>query len=284
MHKNSIHHLCERLDLSPDHALPGYEDTWYYMWKERRLPVNVDPFENKLENKEDRARLARVFERGLNQEVGYALPLKRQYYTDGTSDWVTGSWFFRPERMYLIPGDSPMGFRLPLDSIPWVHPSEVDHMMEQDPMAVRRPLPERAAMAASNAGRQRYMGEVPEYQPAQGIMEQSVEMGPARERPRRRAAVLDLPPAQGQSATGMVRTALCAETRDGILRVFLPPQRYLEDYLGLVHCHRRYRRGPRHARSRRRVRPTIRFARERGQSHSRSRGDRSEPASLGKLG
>src|ERR1700722_6708738 len=96
--------LCQRLDVAPDHSLPGYEDTWYYMWKERRLPVNVDPFENKLENEEDRARLARVFERGLDHVVGYALPLKRQYYTDGTSDWVTGAWFFRPERMYLIPG------------------------------------------------------------------------------------------------------------------------------------------------------------------------------------
>jgi uncharacterized protein (DUF2126 family) len=144
--------MCPR-----NHALPGYEDTWYYMWKERRLPVNVDPFENKLENTEDRARLARVFERGLDHVVGYALPLKREYFTDGTSDWVSGAWFFRPERMYLIPGDSPMGFRLPLDSIPWVHPSEVDRIVEQDPMAVRGPLPERAALA----GRQRYEEEVP---------------------------------------------------------------------------------------------------------------------------
>src|SRR3984885_9098485 len=143
--------LCGRLELNPEHALPGYEDTWYYMWKERRLPVNVDPFENKLENAEDRARLARVFERGLDNVVGYALPLKREYYTDGSSEWVTGAWFFRPERMYLIPGDSPMGFRLPLDSIPWLHPSEIDHIVEQDPMAARGPLPDRVALA----GRQR---------------------------------------------------------------------------------------------------------------------------------
>src|SRR5580692_11742472 len=222
--------LTERLGVSPEHALPGYEDTWYYMWKERRLPVNVDPFENKLENPEDRARLARVFERGLDQVVGYALPLKREYYTDGGSDWVTGAWFFRPERMYLIPGDSPMGFRLPLDSIPWVNPSEIPQIVEQDPMAVRGQLPGRAALA----GRQRFVEEVPEYQPAQGIVEQTLEMGPARERSRRRSMVLDLPPAKGQSASWAVRTALCAETRDGILRVFVPPQRHLEDYLGLI--------------------------------------------------
>jgi transglutaminase-like putative cysteine protease len=222
--------LSERLDVNPDHALPGYEDTWYYLWKERRLPVNVDPFENKLENKEDRARLARVFERGLDHVVGYALPLRREYYTDGSSEWVTGTWFFRPERMYLIPGDSPMGFRLPLDSMPWVHPAEVQHIVEQDPMAVRRPLPERAALA----GQQRYEVEVPELQPARRLAEQTLYEGPARDRPRRRTMILELPPAQGESASGLVRTALCAETRDGIMRVFMPPQRYLEDYLRLV--------------------------------------------------
>ena len=110
-----IEELARRLEVNPAHALPGYEDVWYYLWKERRLPVNVNPLDNKLENAEDRARLARVFEQGLSKIVGYALPLRREYYTDGTSAWESGAWFFRPEQMYLIPGDSPMGFRLPLD-------------------------------------------------------------------------------------------------------------------------------------------------------------------------
>ncbi|MBZ5644118.1 MAG: transglutaminase family protein, partial [Acidobacteriia bacterium] len=79
--------LAERLDVNPAHALPGYEDAWYYLWKERRLPVNVDPFESRLENAEDRARLARVFEQGLDEVIGYALPLRRDHYTDGTSEW-----------------------------------------------------------------------------------------------------------------------------------------------------------------------------------------------------
>jgi uncharacterized protein (DUF2126 family)/transglutaminase-like putative cysteine protease len=222
--------LAERLEVNPDHSLAGYEDTWYHLWRERRLPVNVDPFENKLENPEDRARLAKVFERGLDHVVGYVLPLRREYYTDGTSAWASSAWFFRAERMYLIPGDSPMGFRLPLDSLPWVLPSEVQYIVEQDPMAVRTTLPARDTLAA----RQRYVEDFPEYQPAQVLIGQTPDNGPARERPRRRTLVLDLPAAQGQPASRLVRTALCTETRNGILRIFMPPQRYLEDYLALV--------------------------------------------------
>ncbi len=222
--------LAERLDVNPAHAQPGYEDAWYYLWKERRLPVNVDPLESKLDNAQDRARLARVFEQGLDQVVGYALPLRREYYTDGTSEWASGAWFFRPERMYLVPGDSPMGLRLPLDSIPWVKESEYPHLHEQDPMAERMPLPERAAMAR----RQEMLAEAAEYRLSQGIVEQVLESGPDRARPRKRTLALDLPPGPGQSAPWIIRTALCTEVRDGILRVFMPPQRNLEDYLALV--------------------------------------------------
>jgi uncharacterized protein (DUF2126 family)/transglutaminase-like putative cysteine protease len=224
-------HLAERLDVNPTHVLPGYEDAWYYMWKERRLPVNVDPFESKLENPEDRARLARVFEKGLDKVVGYALPLRRERFTDGSSDWASGAWFFRPERMYLVPGDSPMGFRLPLDSIPWVKESEYPHIHEQDPMAEHAPLQARDAMSAT---RER-VAVAAEGRLSQGFVEQTVQAGPApRSRPRHRTLVQDLPPATGQSAPWIIRTALCTEVRDGNLRVFLPPQQYLEDYLALV--------------------------------------------------
>ena len=221
--------LAERLGVNPAHILPGYEDAWYYLWKERRLPVNVDPFENNLDSPEDRARLARVFEQGLDDVVGYALPLRREYYKDGTSEWMSGAWFFRPERMYLVPGDSPMGLRLPLDSIPWVKESEYPRVYEQDPMAERVPLPDRMALARQ----QQYVADNLAFLP-QEIVEQVLEFGPARSKSRRRTMVLDLPPARGQSANWLVRTSLCTQVRGGILRVFVPPQKALEDYLTLV--------------------------------------------------
>jgi len=221
--------LAERLDLDPAYALPGYEDVWYHLWKERRLPVNVDPFDNKLDNAEDRARLARIFEEGLQKVVGYALPLRRDYYEDGTSAWASGKWFFRPERMYLIPGDSAMGFRLPLDSIPWVSKSEYPHLYERDPMEDRPPLPEREAMS-----RQPRVAGAPPPRDPQGFMEQQLGPEIVGPRPSERSRPRDLPPEKGESASWLIRTALCTEVRNGVLRVFMPPQRHVEDYLELV--------------------------------------------------
>jgi uncharacterized protein (DUF2126 family) len=35
--------LAERLGVPADNSIAAYEDTWYYLWKERRLPINIDP-------------------------------------------------------------------------------------------------------------------------------------------------------------------------------------------------------------------------------------------------
>jgi uncharacterized protein (DUF2126 family) len=45
---------------------PGYEDNFYYLWRERALPVNVDPFESRLDDEMERERLRRVFSQGLD--------------------------------------------------------------------------------------------------------------------------------------------------------------------------------------------------------------------------
>ncbi len=139
--KTFIHGLTAQLGLSSQFIQPGYEDTWYYLWRERRLPVNVDPFNSKLDDEMERARLRRVFEQKLDTVVGYVLPIAAgQGPALGGPHWVTGPWFFRDERMYLMPGDSPMGYRLPLDSLPWTSQADYPYLVEQDPSAPRSPL------------------------------------------------------------------------------------------------------------------------------------------------
>jgi uncharacterized protein (DUF2126 family)/transglutaminase-like putative cysteine protease len=202
-----IQRLAEILGVRSEDAVAGYEDAWYYLWKERRLPVNVDPLQSRLSDPQERARLAQVFERGFDRAVGYALPIRREALPGGSRSWTSSPWHFRPDRMFLIPGDSPMGLRLPLDSLPWVEPSDDSHFYERDPMAPRPPLPDPWVPSG-----QRFV---------QGASEPT---GPRRliERSGR------------DPETGPIRTALCAEARGGVLRIFLPPQSDLEDYLALV--------------------------------------------------
>ncbi len=220
-----IRELSERLGCGAKWILPGYEDVWYYLWKERRLPGNVDPFDSKLENEEDRARLAKVFEQGLAKVVGYVLPLQRSQ-SAGVSAWTSGPWFLRPERMYLIPGDSPMGFRLPLDSLPWVKPGDYPYLNPTEPFEPRSPLPPRQSLVPNR-------GPVPAGLASRSELRQQLRqpggegVGPV--------AAEELPKAvRGESADWVVRTALCVESRQGRLHVFMPPTETLEDYLGCV--------------------------------------------------
>ncbi|MGC4081879.1 MAG: transglutaminase family protein [Vicinamibacterales bacterium] len=205
---------------------PDTKTRWYYLWRERRLPTNVNPFESRLDDELERARLHRVFSRGLDTIVGYALPIM----ATGPSAWTTGPWFLRAERMYLIPGDSPMGFRLPLDSLPWSAASDRHDVFEPDPFASRAPLP-------SYAARPRHIA---------GAVGDPVLQRPTRIDASRRADGSDgghadaiatsraAEPLRGESALDVVRFALCVEPRGGVLYVFMPPVGSLESYLDLV--------------------------------------------------
>ncbi len=132
--------LAERLGVGADWCIEGYEDAWYYMWRERRLPINLDPLKSELANPEDRKRLAKVFEQGLNKVVGLVLPLRRADL-GAERHWESGPWFVRQENLYLLPGDSAMGLRLPLDSIPWAAKKDVAELVNRDPHDAREPLP-----------------------------------------------------------------------------------------------------------------------------------------------
>ena len=219
------HTLARKLGLADSHIQPGYEDVFYYLWRERRLPVNVDPFDARLDDELERARLRRVFAQKLDSVVGYVLPLQ----AEGAGRWSTGPWFFRDERMYLVPGDSPMGYRLPLDSLPWVSQGDYPYLIPQDPGAPQQPLPDAAVLQA------RYRaGEAPRV-----LQHASAAAAAPQAMPQRFA-----------SAGGLTRTALCVEARDprrangpkaeqqggqtGVLYVFMPPLAQLDDYLDLL--------------------------------------------------
>ncbi|MDP4626501.1 MAG: transglutaminase family protein [Akkermansiaceae bacterium] len=213
--------------------IESYEDAFYYMWKERRLPSNVDPLKSNLKNKLERDRLARIFEEGLNKVTGYVLPLKK-LTVDGAKKWTSGPWFLRDETLFLLPGDSPMGYRLPLDSLPWVKKEDYPWTIPQDPTAEYQPLPQKDAVMQirgdGNAERRDFNAQVA----ASAAFPETAHDDLRKKLEQAEQTLLLKEPGQQESAGWITRSALCVEPRNGRLHIFLPPVDETEDFLEMV--------------------------------------------------
>ncbi|MEY2697848.1 MAG: hypothetical protein RL333_1986 [Pseudomonadota bacterium] len=129
--------LAESLGLHPGYLIPAYEDPWHALDAESRYPENIDPHDHPLTDLTSRNVLAKALREGLTEVVGYVLPLKPHAEK---KRWRSSRWPLRQERLYLIPGDSPMGLRLPLASLPWVLPEDVEPEFARDPFEPRDAL------------------------------------------------------------------------------------------------------------------------------------------------
>jgi uncharacterized protein (DUF2126 family) len=229
--------IAQNVGADPKFLMPAYEDAFYYAWKERRLPSNVTPEKSNLRDELERDRIARIFQRGLGEVVGYALPIRRAWIGDHRG-WVAGGWFLRDDdTLWLLPGDSPMGLRLPIDSVPWVAEKDYPWIWQPDPSQPQWPdLPAQFPRPGSpGSGGQAFLRAGAAPLPAgMGPGQQAQRLGggqgagaPADSDPSGR-------PERGQSAPQVIRTALCVEPRGGRLHVFMPPVERTEDYLDLI--------------------------------------------------
>ncbi len=206
--------LASELDVDPKWIVTAYEDVWHFLQEEQRLPVHVDPSQWDLKDGEERRRLAHVIERGMDTPVGCMLPIRHQWW-QAKPRWISGPWPIRSEKLFLIPGDSPMGLRLPLDHLFKSSGEDRPWFFDRDPFAPRLELPSRAELANSLTPETRPVGQLRKAKPEESASETSEEdrdYGPG----------------------DMVRTALCVEPRNGRLHVFMPPVERLEDYLHLI--------------------------------------------------
>lgn len=128
------HELCRQLSVPPDAAIAAYEDAVHYLLIERKLPIGASPTESRLGTVEERARVARILKRGPGVPAGYVLPLRLQ---DGACQ--AERWAFRRDRLFLLPGDSPLGLRLPFGDTPEIGLLDHTDVSLTDPFA---PSPE----------------------------------------------------------------------------------------------------------------------------------------------
>jgi uncharacterized protein (DUF2126 family)/transglutaminase-like putative cysteine protease len=206
-----LQQMAQALGVESEYVVPAYEDPALWVVKESQLPENVTPQDSKLEDPEERNRIARVFSRGLTKPSGYVLPVQRWQAKAAGHKWRSEKWKTRRGNLYLVPGDSPVGYRLPLGTLPYVPPSQYPYVYPEDPTIPRAPLPDPVANAPDKTQEQQPIASFTASDPVQERVEQ--ELG-------------DL--------SGAVRTAVSVELRDGRLCIFMPPVEKLEDYLDLV--------------------------------------------------
>ncbi|MGZ8221508.1 MAG: transglutaminase family protein [Methylobacter sp.] len=199
--------IALRLGLQPRYIKTAFEDSFYYLWQEGTLPDNIDPLKSNLKDPIERKTLTQLLDADLGKPAGFALPVK---WDCVQQKWHSAPWDFRRNQMFLIPGNSPMGMRLPLGSLPWVAPDKRD---TQEQQSLFEALPELGD----------YYGEVVRrYSHIEKKLKNHPEL-----------AVQD----SGDDETIEVEvphTAVCVEAREGRVHIFLPPLTALEHYLELI--------------------------------------------------
>src|SRR5438105_12678796 len=130
---------AKKLGVDSEFIMPAFEDPGHWLQKEAGLPSNVDPSDSKLSDPEERARMARVFDSGLNTPRGFVLPIQR--WNADAGRWKSERWKLRRGNLFLMPGDSPLGLRLPISSLPYIPPDDYPYTVEQDPLEPREELP-----------------------------------------------------------------------------------------------------------------------------------------------
>lgn len=185
--------LLSCLNIDPGYLIPAYEDPWHALDQESKLPTNVDPHQADLGNSTIRQNLAQQLRNGLTKVVAYVLPLKALEGENIT--WQSSLWPLKHPRLYMLPGDSPAGLRLPLNSLPWVAPDDFDVELPLDPFAEREALTNKPTT------------------------KKGTKPAPVQTKPQPKE---------------VIHTALVLEIRDNALHIFMPPLTRLEAWLELV--------------------------------------------------
>jgi len=141
------------------------------------------------------------------EPAGYVLPIRRRQPA-GRLCWSSQLWFPRSERLLLSPGDSPIGYRIPTASMPWVAPDELEYEYEAAPFAAQ--FEARIKLPSRPSRRMDLFQKNPVADPLPALS------------------------STAETAPELIRPSLCVQARECRLHVFLPYASKLADYLDLV--------------------------------------------------
>ena len=185
------------------------------MVKQGMIPENIDPSNPQIDDPRERARILALFDAHLSKPAGFVLPVQR-WTAQAKPGWLSEVWQTRRGRIFLVPGDSPIGFRLPLQSLPHVAPVAYPHLVPADPFGEQKPLPD------------------PRLTHPIGAYALRTSAGAGISPPLAPETLVMQPAAMPGEVGSPVRTALTVEVRDGRLCVFMPPAENLADYLEVL--------------------------------------------------
>ena len=210
--KTFIHHVANYLGVPAYCAMPAYEDVFYYLWESSNLPLNVDPLSIDPTDKAERKRLSILLDKGITNPIGFVLPLEIGI----SGQWLSQNWPLQRDHLFLIPGDSPIGLRLPLDRLPYMVEKQQTVEVAANPLDTLAPLESPASIYHRQDSRS---GE-------ENILSGDADI----------PTVLDKDIYVPQYPMQTIKTALCVEAREGKLYAFMPPLKSLENYLNIIYA------------------------------------------------
>ena len=233
--KDLAEELAKRLAVDPDNISAAYEDVFYFLWTEGKNPVNIDPLKSNLKDPLERRTLAQLLNQGLGEPVGYVLPLQWDYWNN---NWVSCKWVFNRDQLFLIPGNSPLGLRLPLESLPVVAKAKMPQKVERSLFEEVPLLEHFHETIGERYGLINAHNERPKQLVTEQVLEKEATIGKKKKKDLSKKPEKKEEQEEHEAELAFevdtIRTALNVELRGGMLYIFIPPLQYLEHYLDLV--------------------------------------------------
>jgi uncharacterized protein (DUF2126 family)/transglutaminase-like putative cysteine protease len=218
--------LVKYLNLPPEHIHPALEDAFFFLWEETKVPANIDPYKYDLKDPLERQRLAELLAQDLGNPVGYVIPMEWNFWNNR---WLSCKWQLRNDHLILIPGNSPVGLRLPLKSLPYVSPSRMPKEVDRSTFDVLPALEDYHQTVGV-----RYSHTPAASEPPREFFQKPYpEPDDDNTKPNGKKKKEDATPL---FEVYTIKTALSIELREGKIYVFMPPIKYIEHYLDLLAC------------------------------------------------